>query len=675
VLKLLRKYKTALMVCFLVFLMVAFLVPQALQQIGKAGPDTIVLTIAGKGISERDAQRAAAEENVLTGLASGVQSARLVGGLLDNRSSRSSEHYLLLREAAARAGLVGGPGEGAAVLSTGGELGEQLRSALARNGLLPRDVDQTLSNANGIVRYVQTYLSAARLSDRRLIAQMRRQFDRATLDLLVISADGSFANSLPAPDEAKLVAHFEKFKDTPPGTGEFGIGYRRPPQVRVAWLKLDRAAIERAVKVGTPEVMKRLMAEVKAKGEALPTDPDTLNARVTATAEKLRKEAADTAMNAAVAVARGQVSAVLYTLADDAGYKAIPTDFSDQRLSIGGLATKMTQSVTLPGESASAPASPFPTPEIGGSDAWFSALEPGFIPVVGNLSLPAADRRAAVPFGALLGMVRELRQPDEAPAPFTIQSRIPFTEPLQDPQGNKYLFVITDARPAAAPASIDEPGVRTQVLVDARRLAAFELLRTGLPGYSVTAAVQGLEGLETEVRSLGLTATMQRDVSINKRESEFLLRPDSPYNAEFVDAVVERMLTLDATKPLDDTPPAERIVAAAIPGKQSVVVGRITRFTPLTVEAFRSQADDMAALEAQRSLDQGRVGREEAEPPFAFQALAKRLNAKDRAGGTLGERREERTKGDAKKSEPGKDGADSQKPAAPAPAAPAPPGP
>lgn len=104
--KFFRKYNKVLLVCFGVFLMIAFVVPQAIQEFGQGGPNTTVMRLDGGRIPYRATTEAAAQVQAVEQFSRGMLPAN---SGIDPRG----DHWLMAREFAQRAGWIGGPSAGA----------------------------------------------------------------------------------------------------------------------------------------------------------------------------------------------------------------------------------------------------------------------------------------------------------------------------------------------------------------------------------------------------------------------------------------------------------------------------------------------------------------------------------------------------------------------------------
>src|SRR5205823_12971421 len=118
------------------------------------------------------------------------------------------------------------------------------------------DGERMMARAAGVLRMMNSYARAARISDRLAAVEARKARDAAVADYVFIPAN-LFADQVPDPTPAVLQAHFDKYKTVKPGEGEYGIGYLFPARVRIEWLKLDRSLFEKGVTLDPVEVVTR----------------------------------------------------------------------------------------------------------------------------------------------------------------------------------------------------------------------------------------------------------------------------------------------------------------------------------------------------------------------------------------------------------------------------------
>jgi len=112
---------------------------------------------------------------------------------------------------------------------------------------------------------------------------------------------------------------------------------------------------------------------------------------------------------------------------------------------------------------------------------------------------------------------------------------------------------------------------------------------------------------------------------------EVVERQEALNTEAFREAVFEVVRGLDPLTPVEDVTRSERVFGVALPGARSVAAGEVTSYRPLTLEAYRRQALQVAQQVRSRELLP-----EEAEPVdafsrvFGFDALAERYGFEDR---------------------------------------------
>ena len=111
-LKVLRKYNKVILAVFGTMLMVAFLMPQAIQQLGKARMSRAVAIMDGHKVTAKQMDVAVRELTALREFFDKLGRKIPLALDKDNRT----DHWLLLSREAQQEGLVGGAGEGATLL-------------------------------------------------------------------------------------------------------------------------------------------------------------------------------------------------------------------------------------------------------------------------------------------------------------------------------------------------------------------------------------------------------------------------------------------------------------------------------------------------------------------------------------------------------------------------------
>lgn len=635
-LKYLRKYNKILLIGFGVFLMVAFLVPQALQELGKSSLRTTVLTVAGRKVSVQELQDATRQFSAITNITDGA-AANVLGS-----TDKDSEHWIMAREAAKKAGMVGGSSDAQAIANAvAANLADRAlqqdpefmaaATPEARQAIIDRTtnqaravietrrqqgggaganaklVDEGLASLLGVRRLMVSYNQAPRASAPRATAEARKLFDQVTAHVLFLDVNNKLSSDLPARSEEALKEQYDKYREVAPGTGEFGFGYRLQSRFKLEWLVLERKTMENAVRVDPIEVQKRFLAGPNANE----TDPAKRRAATDAIEAQIKREGADKLMQEAALAVKQEILQRTSRLSDANGYRELPADWATNMPRLANVAK------AVPPALARASNVTIPEPPVYvREEAFLTPEELYALPGIGRAGLRQGSRLLPVPL--VLTETKEARSRTEAPL-VHIQSAVPITEPIEDEAGNRYFLTVLAAKPEGPPASMAE--VLEKVVSDRKKFDAFETLKTQSAGYRLVAAEQGLEELAQQIRtSLGVPVEEVKNVQLS------LARGPEPFNAkladrQFVEAVITAAASIDPSNPIDETPVLDRTLVIPVPSKQGIAIVRIDGFNPLTVEQFRTRQVSEAAI--------GRIGvlaREDStDNPFSAERLRQRM--------------------------------------------------
>lgn len=643
-LKVLRKHNKWIMVVFGGLLMLTFLVPQTIQQLGSGGENTTVAKIDGRKITAKQMQTANREIVALSQIAPFL----LAEFQMDDRDPH---HWLLLAHEAERAGLVGGPEDGRLFLDRfaraslmrdprfmqmAGQIADpdqqrkfiddslarfadQVKRVFVEGGKqTEQDILQSLARASGVLRLVNGYNLAPRFSDRRLVLATKDRNDAVTMDYLFIDAS-RLADQEPAPTDAELQAHFDRFKGTKPGEGEFGIGYLLPPRVKIEFMKLDKRAIESTISLDPVEVRRRHQSD-KAK---YPGDFAADRARVEA---DMRNEAVERIMQEAQQTIQAEVLKVTRRLDIEGKYKKLSPDWATVRprwetiapVVVEGLKTR--QNVTIPLPSVTVMA-----------DKFLTAEDLSAIPGLGQSFL----RQGAITeqFASVMMWTREAGGTQGF---IPVQVDIPLADTFfTDFAGNRYYVTVRAGRPESAPDSLDE--IRAQLTADLRSLRAYERLKGRTAELRGKAVAGGLEAVAAEFPKAGDNGGPVQIVRAGKVTRETAANPMGQpplVQAEPIrDAVFAAVQDVDPLTPWGAIPADKATIAVAYTKGRGVLVGRILAQAPLTKESFASGG----AVFNQDLMNQNRAIRMENDRfltvenvrqmnPFSFANMLKRHN-------------------------------------------------
>lgn len=623
-LKWLRKYNTWILVIGGALLMIAFLLPQTIQELGRRRLTGPVMKLDGVKVSHERAGKAGLEYFALR---------QLVGrGGFDpvSRLVENSDHWILLTHEVEKAGLAGGPADGREMLDQiireFGQMGSRmlgqdqaaaetmvrtqinnmLPSVLAETRMTEDELYGAFAKLRGVLRLRSLYQRAPRFSDRRVITGAQQLIDAAKIDYVFIPADRE-TGGLPEPDQATMQAHFDKYRAAAPGTGEFGIGYEQPERVKLEWIALDRTAIKDAVSADAVEVEKRFLRK-HPTGE-VPAGVDAAAERAAISAQVL-EEQADRVLRTADQTVRAEIDKIVRRLEQDGDYRIIPEGF--KRIDLKAIADIVVRRV------AEAHEVTIPTPRVVVQDQrWLTRADIGLLEGIGLASLQRGSRNETFPNAVFT--VREIA-PSRGASSF--QVGLPNLDPVTDRDGNKYYFTILDARKVSPPDTMAE--VADQVRRDILRLAGFEKLKGKVDELRARAGAtpNGLEEIAAPAADAQGDAARPLIVKPATVDQRRFIPDDADADVEAVrEAVLGIARGLDPTADAESVELARRVAAVAVPSRLGVVVARVKGLSPITVETLREMQ-----MQVISRLQQDELTGEDLADPFSLKAMEKRLN-------------------------------------------------
>lgn len=627
--KLLRKYNKWILVIGGSLLMVAFLLGQTLQQLGQGAGGGTALTVAGEDVSVVEFQQATREVDALRPIS--VARGILGGlGVMDETGKADSTHWVLLTEAAHRAGLTGNAADAEPLVPAlarefsqeifvrevraGNQApdfakiaaqGEEMARASLPGSLGTRTLGDALAELRGVQRLAATYYQTPARSEARLINEGRRLADSAVVSAILIPVSEADAAAVTV-DDATVQAQYQKHRDVLAGSGEFGFGYRFPDRVKLRWLTLDPAAIGPALRPDPVEVARR--------ARTLTTEPDPAKRRAQAEAAVRAEKTKDVVEELRQAI-KGELLKSVATLGEQGRYRQVPANFTPADLAA------VAQAATGRVREATGVELPPGTIKVDQTD-WITPAEAGSLPVVGAAKLRVGQQDLDLP-----DLLQSLREFEPAAPRLPLQAGVPLTEPLRvpaadaqtgqrDPEKAVYLLVAA-AEKSRPPTGLDE--VRGQVLADARRLAAYERLTARGAELVNLAFEHPPEQLVDVIKVSHPDAAPTEPITLSRGRGA---QPEvaGVTTEAFVDAVMARASALDPTKPFDDSNLGQRTLVVPVPAKQAVALVRIVEYRPLTLELYRSQIAQLAEGLRSREVDAS------FKEAFSVPALAKRLD-------------------------------------------------
>lgn len=657
-LKFLRKYNKWIMVFGGSLLMVAFLAPQAIQNLPKLR-DRTVASYNGKPVKESELLMASDELRAINALGGNIKLANLMLNLSAPTNEQDVEWFLLSREAE-EAGFVGSDGDALSlypiiaqqlatfeadsfIQQTRQQMTPLQRAQLIQSRLDPwmqritsyesnaagagrfrtiEDARKAFAKLHGVLRMQQAFDRIAKYSTSRATRAGTETFNGAQIDYLVIPAERFIANTA-EPTEEAIAAHFEKYANVLPTESDYGIGYRQPQQIKLEWLT-----------VSVPGIVDILTIDPVEASKHQQLNKDRFPGTFTEERSRIEAELKNTRARELVEQAENIIQAELLrdtrTLERDGDYTILPDDWATTRPSLEDLAQLV---VTKIAESNEGLQIPLPTIERR-TEKWLGMNDVFTLPGLGFSSIQFGSQRFQS-YQALFA-VRELN-----PNPnFPIQVGLLASEfPLDGFDGSKHFFRVLDSRQISPPDSVDE--VREQVVNDLKRIEAYQQLVAELPGYAEVAVNAGIEEVANAVNA-GLpepgeetdTDTPSRVEIAEGATIRSRVAQSTPVvfrDEDVLKIAFDTSRKLDPTVKLEDVPLPDKTFHAAAPKSLSVVVGRVSKLLPLTAEDFAVSYDQLKSSLMQ--LEASDV--ENFEYPYTYENLIKRHNYKDLSGRTI----------------------------------------
>ena len=625
--KLLRQYNQWILVVGGTLLLVAFLMPSAIQSCAQQSAVSGAPWATygdGKELTGHDLDRARKELAIVDLLrqnSSGTDPISAIGAHED------PAHWWMLSEEAARAGLVGGPGEGEAVLSavaanntalgTPTTTDTVIRNLMVASGSNRDFVLETTAKWRGAVRLISLNQSVDRISDKRLEQFVARGVLGMSGDIVVLDArtNATIPTGLPADAslDAKLEEQLKKFADKPAPArkGKESFGYRLPDRVKLEWMSIPKSAVESTV-LNSPELqslaLRKRFAQDPAKYGADPATSPSFSAFESTVRTRTVEEHTTAKREEIAKFASDQLGLAQRSLKRRNSYFELPEDWSAQLPPFGALASSIAEEFGIA------------APEVktsGDAPITIEAVQ----------QLEGLSRAGTQRFGnmmratQLIAGAKELSNPNIA-AP--IQARVAGPA-LTDPAGDVYLFRITEAMPSV-PAT-DLAAVRDTVLADVMSLERFQWLQQNEAALAQQANAEGLRALAEKYGSKVDFATQIRQYEPNFMSAGMRfpssipgLEGDSDVIAQLVDKASVLPLTVD----LATIPAENRTFVVSSPDSLSLVVMQVSELFPVSRETMTGLIAEPGIARAVRDPADGNLVAE----MFTFDALASRLNFK-----------------------------------------------
>jgi len=630
-LKFLRKYDKWILAIGGTLLMIAFVAPQAIQQVAGPSAGRVEATYAGGEITIIDRQQAAREIEIINRLGLGAL------GLIrsDSEDDDPAIHWILLNELARRAELVGGPDDGRDFLeyaarqvarsqaSQYADMGteehrsiqdilvqlamQQVEAAydslLAGGVMAPEELNMLLARARGVFRLYETYFEAAKLSDLEAIEAAREALDQVGVNYTILRATRVVPQA-PRPEPEQFEEFFEKYKDVERGTRPHGFGYLYRPAVTLEWLHIERADIARGVVIDPVEAnaywRRNPDGYAEAWSEARP--------QVVADLRDQETDAILDEVNRVVAAEVRRGEGALPEPGED-GFRELPEDWALRRPSLTTVALRVQDML------ADRYGIEIDRPNVIQLDQWFT--RDGFSRLTGfeTASLQVGPERVSTE-NAVFGVKDFDRQ-----SPYPYQAGLIHGPAAADSTGDVFFFRVTDIRRRQPPESIDDEGVRTLVGQDIQKWNAYQMLLDWEERLTNMVVEGGLDAVSGE-----FAIEIEEEVAVSRAG----VNPpqDFDFDQDFVrEAILDHAERLNPKQLAINQPIEDRVLIVPLPYALAVAIIEIIDQRPVSQELFR-QREPRAAMQAQSRL----VVESPEDWPYSYSQLVRSMNLQWRDG-------------------------------------------
>ncbi|GEM_PF-2991239 len=653
-LKFLRRYQAWIMAVGGSLLMVAFLLPQAIQRFGNMTLNKPVfkLTIDGDTTSvyTQEWQDASSELAILEAMFN----SRDIGPLLsfpaydsedpDSPGLHGTDHWIMLKREAALAGLLGGPSDGdrqiqeqAATIAAQqrvdvaevyNRLIQVLGSEAARSHMSLEDGKQAFATLAGIGRLIDKYAGAPIASDARVRHLVDQFEDKVNVAMVFVDASDHMAD-LPEPDEALLIDQFEKYRAVKAGEGEQGFGYRLEDRAKVEYLAIKYQSVLDKIEASGLEARKWYQRnEDQARANADGTKP-SFDEVADDAIEAYRRAKAEEMMTEISRFIKGELLKAIQPLAHDGAYRVLPENWADQRVSFETLREQIQQQFGVTVEYHA------------DAQKWYTLAELGQMPDIGGATRLAGVSNMS--FSQLVGAHRELGKSSvpglqAGVADSTLLRRNEFNRGRVGPTsfpGDAFLYRVMAIDLARPPVSLDE--VRDQVVKDVKRQQAYEKLTADIDAWWRRGMDEGLDDLAKSIETNVRRGSVSRYGNLNSGPEDF--KPNSVggiTSTTLVTAVLDRVNKFEPLTKLADQPMEQRLLTSPVPERLGIAIVRLESHFPTTRQRWLSIIDtgmrisglSNTPLSATQVL-MDRDFYDENMAPFSFDVLKQRFNYVD----------------------------------------------
>ncbi|MEY3141706.1 MAG: hypothetical protein RLY21_199 [Planctomycetota bacterium] len=625
--KLLRQYNQWILAVGGTLLLIAFLMPSAIQSCAQQSAISGAPWATygdGKELTGEDLDQAR-KELAIVELLRGMNPQNDPIGAVG--AHEDPAHWWLLSEEANLAGLVGGAGEGEATLAAIAAANSAVdatvtadtivRNLMRASGANRDFVLSTTAKWRGAARLVTLCQSVDRISDKRLEQFVARGVLGMSGDIVVLDARKNPAIPTGLPAEAQLDAKLEeqlkKYADKPAPfeSGKDNFGYRLPDRVKIEWLTISKSAVEATVQ-NSPELqslaLKKRFAQDPAKYGADPALNPSFSAYEATVRSRTVEDLTKAKLDEVAKFASDQLSLAQRALKRRNSYFELPENWATQMPTFDSISAAIASEFGVP------------APIVRTSGDAPIALEA--IGALEGLGFATTQR-----FGSqmratqLIGGAKELSNPNIT-AP--IQARVA-SPALADQNGDVVFFRITEALPSTPATEL--ASMREKVLSDVMALERFQWLSQNESAITQQAAAEGLRAVADKYG-----AKVEFAKEIRQFAPQFLaigFRMPSPLpglgsEPKALEALIDKASALPLTTDLSTIPAAERTFVVASPDRLSLVLMQVTELYPVSRETMAGLLAKPEIIGAARED----LAMQDLQTMFGFDALASRLNFK-----------------------------------------------
>ncbi len=614
-LKFLRLYQGWILAIFGTFLVITFLLPQAIQ-----GLFQNAATTGGDWATVGDGEVVSTGQ--LLELQKELRILEMVGNPIINSlgAEKDAAYWYLLTREAEQAGMVGGAGVGRTFVSAmSRQLGtvsetELVARFMGTAGFNEKSALETIAKIQGVSLLSVQFQTAARYSDERLKQSASKIGLAVDADLVILDASSPMTNLETAlPSDETLSEQFASHRSELAGTGASGFGYRLPDRARIEWLTVDRSAIQAAIENGTNfdtiEMRKAFMKSPEKFGALVVGggEPPRFEDYEESVRNILTMELVDTRMAEISKFLNDQVQLARRGVGQSGIHYVLPEDWNQRRADFNELAGALAEEFGVD------------TPGVDANDSLLTAQE---IDSLEGIGIAQSTKFGQLPtsVSTYVMSAKEFGGNELIPSQSGVAGPV-FTDAAR----NLYLVRIIDTDPERDPSSLAE--VRDLVMEDSESRARFDALEAMIPELETQAVENGMESVADRY---GATVSFQANIAeANPQFLRFGIKSPTRVvslrdSTTLVEKVLEKAAKLDFMTLTSEIPAEKRTFFVADEESLAVIGVQITGIKPLTEESW----EELAASEGMIRVLAGDETAVDFSKTFSFEQLKERHDFK-----------------------------------------------